>query len=77
VLVTGNGTYSGNETSCHSAPMTYPWDFIPFCNIVILSIGLALLVGGILIWMHMRRKKALKRQLRKGLISKEQYERLK
>jgi hypothetical protein len=80
MLVTGNGTYNGNETTCHSPaiePQTPWWANLPFCNTVILTIGVALLVGGILLWLYLRRKKALKRQLRKGLITEEQYERLK
>jgi hypothetical protein len=79
MLVTGNGTYNGSGPTCHS-PAIEPtpwWADLPFCNTVILTIGIAMLVGGVLLWMYIRRKRALTRQLKKGLISKEQYERLK
>lgn len=60
--------------ACHSSPNPIDGGW---CDIVILSLGLVAIVGLVLLWQFIRRRSALKRQLKKGIITKDEYEKLK
>lgn len=74
-----NNTTGPDEPTCHSpacdSPPT-PFDG-GWCDIVILSLGLVAIVGAVILWQFVRRRYALKKMLKKGVITKDDYEKLK
>jgi hypothetical protein len=76
--VGGNNTTEPEPTchapACHtpSGPFDGGW-----CDIILLSLGLVAIVGGVIMWQFVRRRYALNKMLKKGIITKDEYEKLK
>jgi hypothetical protein len=65
-----------NETAeCHAPPARYTC--LPFLLVIGVSVLVGLIFSTVIIWKYVRKKKALKRQLKKGIITHEQYQKLK